>query len=73
MDNECLKMGDFAVDATVGPDGLCPTLLVFGVIPTPERISIYISQIDRARSIHSELVDLPTTDPDKANQITFGK
>lgn len=36
-DAKCLHMEVLPVYATVGPEGLCPILLVFGVIPGPTR------------------------------------
>lgn len=32
-DKECLEMESFAIKSSIGPEGLCPMLLVFGVIP----------------------------------------
>lgn len=36
-DDECLRMAVYSVNATVGPEGLCPIILVFCVMPRPAR------------------------------------
>lgn len=54
-DDECLKMAVFAVNSTVGPEGLCPILLVFGAIPRPARTSPTITQLERARAIDAAM------------------
>lgn len=50
-DVECLKMAVFSINATVGPEGLCPMLLVFGVIPRPARSTPSATQMARAEMI----------------------
>lgn len=35
MDKECLDKYVLAINSTVGPEGLCSMLLVFGTIPRP--------------------------------------
>lgn len=37
MDAECLQMSVYAANATMGPEGLFPMLLVFGALPRPAR------------------------------------
>lgn len=36
-DHVCLRMATYPVNFTVGPEGLCPTLLFFGAMPRPIR------------------------------------
>ena len=36
-DAECLQMAVYAANATIGPEGLCPMLLVFGAMPRRAR------------------------------------
>lgn len=42
---ECLTMAVFYINATVGPEGLCSMLLVFGVIPRPARNTPSVTQM----------------------------
>lgn len=44
-----LKMAVYSNDATVGPEGLCPMILVFGEITRPARITPSPKQLDRQR------------------------
>lgn len=44
-DADCLKKAVFAVNCTVGPEGLCPVLLVFGSVPRPVRTKDAPTQI----------------------------
>lgn len=50
-DKKCLSMEVFAKNATVVPESLCTTLLVFGVIPSPARKTPSATRIDRAEMI----------------------
>ena len=50
-DSDCLKLAVKAVNDTVGPEGLCPTLLVYGAIPRPPRRTPADTQIERARAL----------------------
>ena len=54
-DADCLQMAVFPVNSTIGPEGLCPTLLVFGVIPRPARNTPSLTKIERARAIDSAM------------------
>lgn len=36
-DKECLKMAVCCVNETVGPEGYCPMVLIYGIVPRPER------------------------------------
>ena len=36
-DAECLQMAVYPANATIGPEGVCPLLLVFGALPRPAR------------------------------------
>ncbi len=40
-----------AVNDTVGPEGLCPTLLVFGTIPRPAKMTPSETHIGRAEAM----------------------
>lgn len=44
-------MSVFAINATVGPEGLCPMLLIFGAIPRPARNTPSATQMERAQTI----------------------
>jgi hypothetical protein len=50
-DSEALEWAVKAVNDTVGPEGLTPTLLVFGSVPRPARNCAAETQIVRARAI----------------------
>lgn len=54
-DMDCLKMATFTVNATVGREGLCPTLLEFGDMSRPSIISPSPSQIHRGITIEKEM------------------
>lgn len=49
--DECLKMAMYAVNSTIGLEGLCPILLVFGAMPRPARSIPTPSRIKRAEAI----------------------
>lgn len=69
-DTDCLQAAVHAVNATVGPEGLCPILLVYGALPRPIRANSTQSQIDRARAI-----DAATKEVEKEQsrrRISFG-
>lgn len=57
-DIECLRMAVFAVNSTMGPAGLCPILLVFGVIPRPARMNPSITQIERSKAIDNAMIEV---------------
>ena len=50
-DQDCLKMAVYACNATMGPEGLCPMLLVFGALPRPARTTPSPTQLQRQTSI----------------------
>lgn len=52
-DEECLKMAVFAVNSTMGPEGLIPMLLVFGAIPRPARTILSPTQLERQKAIEA--------------------
>lgn len=69
-DEDCLQMAVYAVNNTVGPEGLCPTLLVFGAIPRPIRTKPSPSQIERASAIDAAMQEV---EQEQARQrIRFG-
>ena len=55
---DILQMAVYCVNNTVGPEGLCPTLCVFGAIPSPARQTPAPTQIERARAIDSAMKEL---------------
>ena len=52
-DSEALQLSVMAVNDTVGPEGLCPTLLVFGSYPRPARAVRACTQVSRAAALES--------------------
>lgn len=50
-DADCLRMAVFANNSTIGPEGLCPMMLVFGAVPRPARASPAPTQIERQTAI----------------------
>lgn len=56
-DAECLRMVVFYVNYTMDPEGLCPILLVFSVIPKPARTSPSITQVQRLKAIESGIIE----------------
>ena len=50
-DADCLQMAVKSVNDTVGPEGLCPTLLVYGSIPRPARQTPADTQLARAHAM----------------------
>lgn len=52
-DDECLQLAVYACNATMGPEGLCPMLLVFGALPRPARISPSPGQLERQLCIEA--------------------
>ena len=59
-ENKCdlLQLAVSATNNTVGPEGLCPTLCVFGSIPRPARKSIAIDQLSRAKAIDNAIKEV---------------
>lgn len=55
FDPECLKMPVFARSSIIGSEGLCPILLVYGVIPRPARSTPYLTQLQRSRAIEEAM------------------
>jgi hypothetical protein len=51
QDEAILQYAVKAVNNTVGPEGLTPSLLVYGSIPRPERNVPAATQIERARTV----------------------
>lgn len=50
-DTECLQLAVKAVNDTIGPEGLCPTVLVYGTLPRPPRRTPADTQIQRAKTL----------------------
>ena len=50
-DRDCLQMAVKSVNNTIGPEGLCPTILVFGAIPRIGSRQPAATQIDREKAI----------------------
>ena len=57
-ENDCLQMAVKAVNDTIGPEGLCPTLLVYGTLTRPLRRTPAETQIRRAESIDSAMKEV---------------
>lgn len=47
---DCLQLAVKATIDTIGPEGLCPTLLVFGTLPRPAKAQPAATQLNRARA-----------------------
>ena len=54
-DSELLQMAVRCVNQTVGPEGLCPALLVFGCLPRPARATAAPSQLERSRAFEKAM------------------
>lgn len=52
---DCLQMAVKDVNDTIGPEGLFPTLLVYGAIPRPARNTPAPTQLARARAIDNAM------------------
>lgn len=50
-DSDCLQMALKAVNDTIGPEGLCPTLLVYGALPRHPLSAPNTTQLERAKSM----------------------
>ena len=57
-DAECLQMAVYAANATIGPEGLCPMLLVFVAFPRPARRSPSPTQLQRQNAIELEKTEI---------------
>ena len=53
-----LQMAVYGVNSTMGPEGLCPTLCVFGAIPRPARALPAPDQVARAEAIDQTMKDV---------------
>lgn len=54
-DSDCLQLAVKSVNDTIGPEGLCPTLLVYGSIPKPPRLGSAETQMARAKALDMAL------------------
>lgn len=57
-DSDCLQLSVHSVNATVGLEELCPTVLFFVAIPRPARTRTAQSELDRARAIASSIGEM---------------
>lgn len=48
-DENCMKLAVLAMNTTVGPEGICPALLVFGAIPIAGRKTPGPAQFERSK------------------------
>ncbi len=55
---EILQLAVKSVNDTTGPEGLCPTLLVFGAIPKPARPGMATTQLERARAVDAAMSEV---------------
>ena len=56
--DEHLQMAVSCMNNTMGPEGLCPTLCVFGVMPKQVRYTVSPTHLQRARAIDSAVREL---------------
>lgn len=66
----CAKMAFFSVNSTIRPEGLCPILLVYGVIPRPVRSTNCLTQLQRAHSIDGAMLE--AEEEHSKRRLTFG-
>ena len=57
-DIDCLQMAVKAVNDTIGPEGLFPTLIVYGTLPRPLRRTPAETQIRRAEALDSAIKEV---------------
>lgn len=57
---ECLQVVVYANNVTIGPEGLCSMLLVFGALPRPVRSSTSATQLERQRAIEAATKEVQT-------------
>lgn len=57
-DAECLQLAVKSCNDVMGPEGLCPTLLVFGAIPRPARKTPAADQLERARVLDAAMTEV---------------
>lgn len=50
-DEQFLEMAVHVINCTMGPEGICPAVMVFGTIPRPARRKPSQTQLQRAQSI----------------------
>ena len=55
---DLLQTAVFCVNSTVGPEGLCPMLCVFGAMPHPARGKSAPEQIERAKAIDAAMKEV---------------
>lgn len=55
-DSERLDMALFAVNSVVGPEGLCPILLVYGALPRPVCTLHAPTQAERTKKIEETMI-----------------
>lgn len=67
---DCLTMAVYAVNCTVGPEVLWPTLLVFGAIPRPLRTRPSPQHLERAETIDKSM-NADSKEQDE-RRISFG-
>lgn len=53
-----MKLAVKAIIDTVGPEGRCPTLLVFGTLPRPPRTQPAATQLERAKAKESANIEI---------------
>ncbi len=69
-DADCLQMAVKSVNDTISPEGLCPTLLVYGSIPRPARQTPAETQLQRAKAI-DKAMDIVHREQSK-RRVAFG-
>ena len=56
--DDCLLMATFSVNNVIGPEGLCPMLLVYGALPRPARATPALTQRQRADAIDKAMTEV---------------
>lgn len=51
-------MAVFAINCTVGPEGLCSALLAFGDVPRPAKMTPALTQLEKARLIELAIKEI---------------
>lgn len=56
-DRECLRMTFYTVNASTGPEGSCPMLLVYGILPLPPSTIPFPTQIMHIKAIEDSILE----------------
>lgn len=67
---ECMRMAVYSVNATIGPEGLCAMVLVFGTLPRTARQMPAETQVRQQRAIEQAMADSESVHAE--GRISFG-